>query len=92
MARTLLAMASPEGDIVYYEGASLADAGTASEYRSDLVPLVGDSGVATLVGLTGRPLALALAHFWNDRDGLELRSQGERLREHYRRLRAKEGF
>ncbi|HET6837682.1 MAG TPA: hypothetical protein VFH24_06530, partial [Gemmatimonadales bacterium] len=86
LARTLLASGSPEGDIAYYEGASLANARTASEYRSDLVPLVADSGVAHLVGLTGEPLALALAHFWNNRDGLEFRSQGERLREHYRRL------
>ena len=86
LARTLLASGSPEGEIAYYEGASLADARTASEYRSDLVPLVADSGVAPLVGLTGEALALAVAHFWNNRDRLEFRSQGERLREHYRRL------
>ena len=86
LARTLLASGNPEGEIAYYEGASLADASTASEYLSDLVPLVADSGVAHLVGLTGGPLALALAHFWNDRDRLDFRSQGDRLREHYRRL------
>ena len=86
LARTLLASGSPEGEIAYYEGASLADARTASEYRSDLLPLVADSGVAHLMGLTREPLALALAHFWNNRDRLEFRSQGERLREHYRRL------
>jgi GWxTD domain-containing protein len=86
LARTLLASGSPEGEIAYYEGASLADPRTASEYRADLVPLVADSGVAHLVGLTGERLGLALAHFWNNRDHLEFRSQGERLREHYRRL------
>jgi GWxTD domain-containing protein len=86
LARTLLASGSPEGETAYYDGASLADARTASEYRSDLVPLVADSGVAHLMGLTGEPLALALAHFWNNRDRLEFRAQGERLREHYRRL------
>ena len=86
LARTLLASGSPEGEIAYYEGAYLADARTASEYRSDLIPLVADSGVAPLVGLTGERLALALAHFWNNRDRMEFRSQGERLREHYRRL------
>ena len=86
LARTLLALGSPEGEIAYYEGASLADARTGKEYRSDLVPLVADSGVAHLVGLTGERLALALAHLWNNRDRLEFRSQGERLREHYRRL------
>jgi GWxTD domain-containing protein len=86
LARTLLASGSPEGEIAYYEGASLADARTASEYRADLVPLVADSGVTHLVGLTGEPLGLALAHFWNNRDRLEFRAQGERLREHYRRL------
>jgi tetratricopeptide (TPR) repeat protein len=71
LARTLLASGSPEGEIAYYEGASMADAPTASEYRSDLIPLVADSGVAHLRGLTGEPLALALAHFWNNRDHLE---------------------
>jgi GWxTD domain-containing protein len=86
LARTLLASGSPEGEIAYYEGASFADAHTASEYRADLVPLIADSGVAHLTGLTGERLALALAHFWNNRDRLEFRSQGERLREHYRRL------
>ena len=86
LARALLASGSPEGEIAYYEGASLADGRTASEYRSDLVPLVADSGVAHLVGLTGERLALALAHFWSNRDRLEFRPQGERLREHYRRL------
>ena len=86
LARTLLALGSPEGEIAYYEGASMANARTASEYRSDLIPLVADSGVAHLLGLTGEPLALALAHFWNNRDRLEFRAQGERLREHYRRL------
>ena len=86
LARTLLASGSPEGQIAYYEGASLADARTSSDYQADLVPLVGDTGVRHLVGLTGERLALALAHFWNDRDRLEFRSQGERLREHYRRL------
>ena len=49
LARTLLASGSPEGEIAYYEGASLANGRTASEYRSDLVPLVADSGVAHLV-------------------------------------------
>ncbi len=86
LARTLLSSGSPEGEIAYYEGASVSDARTASEFRADLVPLVADSGVAHLVGLTGERLALALAHFWNNRDRLEFRSQGERLREHYRRL------
>jgi GWxTD domain-containing protein len=86
LARTLLASGSPEGEIAYYEGASLTNARTASEYRVDLVSLVADSGLAQFVGLTGQPLALALAHFWNNRDRLEFRSQGERLREHYRRL------
>ncbi len=85
LARTQLAIGHPEGESSYYEGASLADTGVASEYLADIEPLI-DSGVARPVSIKGAELAQHLKEFWGDRDRLELRREGERLREHYRRL------
>ena len=86
LARTALAVGHPAGESAYYEGASLADVDVASEYLSDIAPLLGDSGPADLDTLSGAGLAEGLRRFWTDRDRVELRGEGERLREHYRRL------
>lgn len=86
LARTRLAVGHPDGESPYYEGASLADAEVASEYLADIAPLVGDSGIARLGALRGPELAQYLRQLWTDRDRVELRGDGERLREHYRRL------
>jgi len=86
LARTRLAMGQPDGEDPYYEGASLAHADVASEYLADITPLVGDSAIAALGVLKGPDLAQYLRRFWTDRDRIELRRDGERLREHYRRL------
>ncbi|MBA3443295.1 MAG: GWxTD domain-containing protein [Gemmatimonadales bacterium] len=85
LARTRLAIGHPEGDQTYYEGAALAGAEVAPEFLADVV-LLRDSAATGLDSLTGVPLAEALRRFWTERDRLELRAQGERLREHYRRL------
>ncbi len=86
LARTRLAVGHPDGESSYYEGASLADAEVASEYLADIEPLLGDSVIVGLADLEGAELARYLRQFWGDRDRLELRQKGERLREHYRRL------
>jgi GWxTD domain-containing protein len=86
LARTRLAIGHPDGERSYYEGASLADVEVASEYLADIEPLVGDSGIAGLAALEGADLARYLREFWGDRDRVELRQQGERLQEHYRRF------
>ena len=86
LARTQLASGRRDGDSSYYQGAALADVAVASEYLADIEPLIGDSGIARLTALQGPELAQHLKAFWGDRDRLELRREGERLREHYRRL------
>lgn len=86
LARTRLAIGHPDGERAYYEGASLAGVEVASEYLGDIAPLVDDSGRADLDTLSGAGLAQGLRRFWTDRDRVELRGEGERLREHYRRL------
>ena len=86
LARTRLAMGDPAGERAYYEGASLAGADVASEYLADIAPLHGDSGLAELDTVAGLGLVRTLARFWQERDRVELRADGDRLREHYRRL------
>lgn len=86
LARTRLALGRADGEAPYYEGASLDEIDAMEEYRADLRPLVGDSGLRELNRLHGPARAAYLRRFWSERDQLELRPDGERLREHYRRL------
>jgi GWxTD domain-containing protein len=85
LARTQLALGQAEGERAYYAGATLADAEVAEEYLADIA-LIRDSALSELDTLTGARLAEALRRFWTDRDRIELRADGERLGEHYRRL------
>jgi GWxTD domain-containing protein len=86
LARTRLALGRPDGDASYYEGAALDDPVASAEYRADLEPLAADSVLRDLDRLEGPARAAYLHRFWTDRDHIELRPEGERLREHYRRL------
>jgi len=86
LARARLAVGHPDGEAAYYEGAALAGAELAAAYRADIEPFLGDSGLTHLDTLAGAGLADELRRFWTNRDRLELRADGERLREHYRRL------
>ncbi len=86
VARTRLAIGDALAERAYYQGALLADAKVAAEYRSDIAAFLGDSTFSDLDTLTGASLAEELHRFWTGRDRLEFRSDGERLREHYRRL------
>ncbi|MBA3522762.1 MAG: GWxTD domain-containing protein, partial [Gemmatimonadales bacterium] len=91
LARTQLAAGRPEGEARYYEGAALDDSAAAAEYRADLRPIAADSDLARFDAARGSERAAYLRRFWTDRDQLELRADGERLREHYRRLLAARG-
>jgi GWxTD domain-containing protein len=86
LARTRLALGRADGEAPYYEGAALDDTVAMAEYRADLEPLAADSVLSDLDRLKGAERAAYLHRFWTDRDHLELRPEGERLREHYRRL------
>jgi GWxTD domain-containing protein len=86
LARTQLALGRPDGETAYYEGAALDDPVAVAGYRADLQLIAADSNLHEFDRRTGSRRALFLHRFWADRDDLELRPRGERLREHYRRL------
>jgi len=86
LARTRLAAGDAEGESAYYEGAALEDSGAVAGYRADLAPVAADSELARFDQAKGAARADFLKRFWTDRDRMELRDRGERLREHYRRL------
>jgi GWxTD domain-containing protein len=86
LARTRLARGDPEGEGPYYEGAASDDSAAVAGYRADLEPIAADSELAAFDRSRGAARAAFLRRFWTDRDLLELRAEGERLREHFRRL------
>lgn len=86
LARTRLALGQADGEAPYYEGASLDDDEATAGYRADLALLVGSAGLTEFDQLRGAARVGYLRRFWTDRDHFDLRSEGERLREHYRRL------
>jgi GWxTD domain-containing protein len=85
-ARTALAEGSVEGDRLYFAEAATGDSAVVAGYRSDLAPIAADSDLARFDALHGAERAAWLERFWRDRDRAALRKDGERLREHYRRL------
>ena len=85
LARTRLALGRADGEAPYYEGASLDDPKVIAEYRADLEILAGGD-LREFDSLKGQARATYLHRFWTERDHWELRPEGERLREHYRRL------
>ena len=86
LARTGLAVGDSTAEAAYYEGAALEDSVAVAGYRSDLSAVAADSELARFDGSSGAARAELLRRFWSDRDRLEMRRPGERLREHYRRL------
>jgi GWxTD domain-containing protein len=86
VARTLFLLGRYEGTSPYYEGAADDDSTTVAGYRADLATIVSDSTLREFDLQRGTRRANYLRRFWAQRDQLELRSEGERLREHYRRL------
>ena len=86
LARTQLALGSAGGETAYFDAAALDDSAVVAEYRSDLAPIAADSDLARFDAARGAGRAEFLRRYWTDRDRAELRGDGERLREHYRRL------
>ncbi len=86
LARTRLALGRADGEAAYYEAASLDDPEARAGYRADLQLVAPDSVIRELDRLKGQVRAAYLHRFWTDRDHMELRPEGERLREHYRRV------
>jgi GWxTD domain-containing protein len=86
VARTLFLLGRFDGVTPYFEGASIDDSTTVAGYRTDLTTIASDSVLREFDQLRGVPRAAYLKRFWGQRDRFELRADGERLREHYRRL------
>jgi GWxTD domain-containing protein len=86
LARTRLAMGRSDGEGPYFEGAENDDPASVEGYRDDLAPIATAADLAAFDAARGRARAEFLRGFWSRRDREELRSDGERLREHYRRL------
>jgi GWxTD domain-containing protein len=86
IARTLFLLGRFDGVPPYYEGAADDDPGTVAAYRADLATIASDSVLREFDLQSGLQRVAYLRHFWSDRDRTELRADGERLREHYRRL------
>ncbi|HEV8177553.1 MAG TPA: GWxTD domain-containing protein, partial [Gemmatimonadales bacterium] len=86
LARTRLALGQADGEAAYYEGAALDDGDATEGYRADLQLIAADSIIKELDRLKGQARSAYLHRFWTDRDHLDLRPEGERLREHYRRV------
>ena len=86
MARTLFLLGRFDGVEAYFEGAASDDSTTVAGYRNDLATIASDSVMAEFDRTSGPVRAAYLRNFWSERDKIELRPDGERLREHYRRL------
>ncbi len=86
VARTLFLLGRFDGLAPYFEGAASNDSATVAGYRADLATIATDSVLGEFDRLSGARRAGYLKRYWSERDRVELRSDGERLREHYRRL------
>ena len=86
LARTRLALGAVEGEAPYFETAQSEDSAVVAGYRADLAPIAADSELARFDAARGSERVAFLRRFWTDRDRAELRADGERLREHFRRL------
>ena len=86
LARTRLALGRSDGEAAYYAGAAQNDPIASAGYRADLGLIAADSSLRRFDQLRGYGRATYLHQFWSGRDRLELRREGERLREHYRRI------
>ncbi|MFL5494470.1 MAG: GWxTD domain-containing protein [Gemmatimonadales bacterium] len=86
IARTLFLLGRFDGAAPYYEGAGSDDSAGVAGYRADLATIATDSVLHEFDQVHGAQRVAYLKQFWSQRDRSELRSDGERLREHYRRL------
>jgi len=86
IARTCFLLGRFDGVQPYYDGAAGDDPATVTEYRTDLATIASDSVLREFGYATGAQRVAYLRRFWSERDRAELRAEGERLREHYRRL------
>lgn len=86
LARTQFLHGSLDGQRAYYDGAASTDSTSVAEYRADLALIANDSALAEFDQTSGDLRVGFLRRFWGRRDRGALLRDGERLREHYRRI------
>ena len=86
LARTQFLLGRFDGVTPYFEGAGYDDSVAIAGYRADLGTIASDSVLREFDHQRGAHRVAYLKRFWAERDRTELRADGERLREHYRRL------
>lgn len=86
LARTRLAQGREDAEREYYAGALIDDPAAVAGYRADLAMIAAEFELARFDHARGPARAEFLRRFWTNRDRLEMRATGERIREHYRRL------
>ncbi|HSE65924.1 MAG TPA: GWxTD domain-containing protein, partial [Gemmatimonadales bacterium] len=70
---------------IYYEGSAFDDSAAVAAYRSDVELLADDSTLAAFDSTQGEGRTEFLRRFWTLRDRRDLRSEGQRLVEHFHR-------
>jgi GWxTD domain-containing protein len=85
-ARTLFVLDSLSGAEPYFAGAAPDDSASVAMYRTDIALIARPHELAAFDSARGRQRTDVLRRFWFTRDRADLRGDGERLREHYRRL------
>lgn len=86
LGRTRLWRGDARGREDYFAGAESDDAGTVALYRLDLQPVALENDLGEFDAQRGQYRRQWLQRFWGERDERDLRTGGERLAEHYRRL------
>jgi GWxTD domain-containing protein len=86
LARSQFVKGDLAGNVSYFEGAASDDSTAVGEYRKDLAYIATDSTLREFDQARGQDRSNFLRTFWQERDRMELRPDGERLREHYRRI------
>ena len=86
LGRTRLLQGRLDGLELYLRAAETDDPVAIQEFRADLLPLASPAELADFDLRRGPSRADMVRRFWQGRDRLELRRDGERLAEHLRRL------
>jgi hypothetical protein len=73
-------------DSAYAAGAQFDDTATVAGYREDLELIATDEELARFDLQRGAARVNFLDNFWHERDRASLRTHGERIREHFRRM------
>jgi GWxTD domain-containing protein len=87
-ARTRLQRGDRGGVQLYFDAIAVDDSATAAAMRADLAWIATPQELARFDQSTDGARAQVVWQFWTGRDRRELRSNGDRLAEHYRRLAA----